>query len=298
MTQETKQDLLYQVDDSIATITFNRPERMNALTPDLEAALHGAFDRADADRAVRVIILTGAGRAFSAGYDQGQTGKSGTRHSDPKGKSHADYIEFWQRNDTNRVALWTHMWRLGKPIIAAVNGWAMGGGFWYQLAADITIASDQAVFAQPEVRHVSNTTFLLGALCGWKAANRWGLTGDHFDAQEALRIGMVNEVVPHDQLMERTRELAKRIALVPEPSVRLNKAVTMMGMQAAGVYSGLLLEGTLGALAHSSHNEFREQLLETQRTHGLKAYLEMRDGPFQPEPMGPRSAKGRQKKGK
>jgi enoyl-CoA hydratase len=297
MTQETKQDLLYQVDDSIATITFNRPERMNALTPDLEAALHGAFDRADADRAVRVIILTGAGRAFSAGYDQGQTGKSGTRHSDPKGKSHADYIEFWQRNDTNRVVLWTHMWRLGKPIIAAVNGWAMGGGFWYQLAADITIASDQAVFAQPEVRHVSNTTFLLGALCGWKAANRWGLTGDHFDAQEALRIGMVNEVVPHDQLMERTRELAKRIALVPEPSVRLNKAVTMMGMQAAGVYSGLLLEGTLGALAHSSHNEFREQLLETQRTHGLKAYLEMRDGPFQPEPMGPRSAKGRQKKG-
>jgi enoyl-CoA hydratase/carnithine racemase len=297
MTQETKQDLLYQVDDSIATITFNRPERMNALTPDLEAALHGAFDRADADRAVRVIILTGAGRAFSAGYDQGQTGKSGTRHSDPKGKSHADYIEFWQRNDTNRIALWTHMWRLGKPIIAAVNGWAMGGGFWYQLAADITIASDQAVFAQPEVRHVSNTTFLLGALCGWKAANRWGLTGDHFDAQEALRIGMVNEVVPHDQLMERTRELAKRIALVPEPSVRLNKAVTMMGMQAAGVYSGLLLEGTLGALAHSSHNEFREQLLETQRTHGLKAYLEMRDGPFQPEPMGPRSAKGRQKKG-
>jgi enoyl-CoA hydratase len=296
MTQETKQDLLYQVDDSIATITFNRPERMNALTPDLEAALHGAFDRADADRAVRVIILTGAGRAFSAGYDQGQTGKSGTRHSDPKGKSHADYIEFWQRNDTNRVALWTHMWRLGKPIIAAVNGWAMGGGFWYQLAADITIASDQAVFAQPEVRHVSNTTFLLGALCGWKAANRWGLTGDHFDAQEALRIGMVNEVVPHDQLMERTRELAKRIALVPEPSVRLNKAVTMMGMQAAGVYSGLLLEGTLGALAHSSHNEFREQLLETQRTHGLKAYLEMRDGPFQPEPMGPRSAKGRAKK--
>jgi enoyl-CoA hydratase len=188
------------------------------------------------------------------------------------------------------------MWRLGKPVIAAVNGWAMGGGFWYQLAADITIASDQAVFAQPEVRHISNTTFLFGALCGWKAANRWGLTGDHFDAQEALRIGMVNEVVPHDQLMDAARALAKRICLVPEPSVRLNKAITMMGMQAAGVYSGLLLEGALGALAHSSHNEFREKLFEAQRQHGLKGYLDMRDGPFQPEPMGPRSAKGRQKK--
>ena len=158
------------------------------------------------------------------------------------------------------------MWRLGKPIIAAVNGWAMGGGFWYQLAADITIASDQAVFAQPEVRHISNSSFLFGALCGWKAANRWALTGDHFDAQEALRIGMVNEVVPHDQLMDAARALAKRIALVPEPSVRLNKAITMLGIQAAGVYSGLLLEGALGALAHSSHNEFREQLFEAQRT--------------------------------
>jgi len=289
-------ELLYSVEDSIATITFNRPERMNALTHDLEEDLHRKFDEADADRSIRVIILTGAGRAFCAGYDQGQTGKSGTRHSDPKGRSHAEFIEFWQRHDGARAAYWAHMWRLGKPIIAAVNGWAMGGGFWYQLAADITIASDQAVFAQPEVRHISNTTFLLGALCGWKAANRWGLTGDHFDAQEALRIGMVNEVVPHAELMDRTRALAKRIALVPEPSVRLNKAITMMGMQAAGVYSGLLLEGTLGALAHSSHDDYREKLFEAQRQGGLKAYLELRDGPFQPEPMGPRSAKSRHKK--
>jgi hypothetical protein len=96
--------------------------------------------------------------------------------------------------------------------------------------------------------------------------------------------------------MEVTRALAKRIALVPEPSVRLNKSITMLGMQAAGVYSGLLLEGALGALAHSSHNEHREKLFEAQRQQGLKGYLDMRDGPFQPEPMGPRSAKGRQKK--
>ena len=187
------------------------------------------------------------------------------------------------------------MWGLSKPVIAAVNGWAMGGGFWYQLAADITIASEEAVFAQPEVRHISNSTFLFGALCGWKAANRWALTGDHFDAQEALRLGMVNDVVPPEALMDTARALAKRIALVPEPAVRLNKAITMKGMLAAGVYSGLLLEGSLGTLAHASHNEFREQLLQAQRTGGLKAYLDMRDGPFQPEPMGPRSAKGRKK---
>jgi enoyl-CoA hydratase/carnithine racemase len=289
-------ELLYEVEDKIATITFNRPERMNALTHDLEAELHRRFDEADADASVRVIILTGAGRAFCSGYDQGAIAKSGTRHSDPTGKSHAEFIQFWERTDALRVNYWTHMWGLAKPIIAAVNGWAMGGGFWYQLAADITIASEQAVFAQPEVRHISNSTFLFGALCGWKAANRWALTGDHFDAQEALRLGMVNEVVAHEALMDTARALAKRIALVPEPAVRLNKAITMKGMLAAGVYSGLLLEGTLGALAHSSHNEVREALHEAQRKHGLKAYLDMRDGPFQPEPMGPRSAKGRQKK--
>jgi enoyl-CoA hydratase len=100
-------------------------------------------------------------------------------------------------------------------------------------------------------------------------------------------------VVPHDELMEATRALGRRLTHVPEPSLRLNKAITMLGIQASGLYSGLLLEGALGALAHSSHNEYREALFEKQRTDGLKAYLEMRDGPFQPEPMGPRSAKGR-----
>ena len=124
------EELRYEVADQIATITFNRPERMNALTHELEAELHRRFDEADADQSVRVIILTGAGRAFCSGYDQGAVGKSGTRHSDPTGKSHAEYIRFWERTDALRVAYWTHMWGLAKPIIAAVNGWAMGGGFW------------------------------------------------------------------------------------------------------------------------------------------------------------------------
>jgi len=291
------EDLIYSVEDAIATITLNRPARMNALSPNLEHELHRAFDEADGDSAVRVIILTGSGKAFCAGFDQGAN-KSGRRNSDPTGKSIAEFIKYCHRRQGKRIADWAHMWRLGKPIIAAVNGWAMGAGFWYQLAADITIASDQAVFAQPEVRHISSTSFLLTALCGWKAANRWALTGDHFDAQEALRIGMVNEVVPHDELMASARALAKRIALVPEPSVRLNKAIAMLGIQAAGLTSGLLLEGTLGALAHASHNEFREKLFEVHRKEGVKAYLDMRDGPFQPEPMGPRSAKGRAQRGR
>jgi enoyl-CoA hydratase len=286
------QDLIYAVEDGIATITLNRPTRMNALSPNLEEELHRAFDEADADAAARVIILTGSGKAFCAGFDQGAN-KSGRRNSDPADRSIAEFLEHCHRRHSKRVTDWAHMWRLGKPIIAAVNGWAMGAGFWYQLAADITVASEEAVFAQPEVRHISASSYLFTALCGWKAANRWALTGDHFDAQEALRIGMVNEVVPHAELMDKARSLARRIALVPEPAVRLNKAIAMQGIQAGGLYSALLLEGTLGTLAQASHNEFREKLFEVHRTQGVKAYLEMRDGPFQPEPMGPRAKKGR-----
>jgi enoyl-CoA hydratase/carnithine racemase len=284
----SNQELIYSLDGDVATITLNRPDRMNAISVELEEDLHRAFDDADRDRKVRVIVLTGTGNAFSAGYDMAP---KGGRDADPSARSMADFVEYWQRRDSQSVVHWSHMWGLGKPIIAAVNGWALGGGFWYALAADLTIASDRAVFGQPEVRHISRSTYLFGAICGWKNANRWALTGDHFDANEAYRMGMVNEVVPHDQLMTTVRDLARRIALVPEPSVRLNKAIMMQSMQAAGVQAGLRVDGALSALVHVSHNADREKLFETQRTKGTKAYLEMRDGPFQPEPMGPRSAK-------
>src|SRR6202050_1353249 len=121
-------DLIYSVEGKVATVTLNRPERMNALSRPLEAEMRAAFDEADADRNVRAIILTGAGAAFSAGYDQAAAPASGVRPSDPKGKSHAEYIEFWQRLDGSRVNHWEHMWNLGKPGIGAVNGWGGGGG--------------------------------------------------------------------------------------------------------------------------------------------------------------------------
>jgi enoyl-CoA hydratase/carnithine racemase len=280
--------VLYEIRGSTAVITFNRPDLMNAITPEMEAELHRKLDDADADDGVRVIVLTGNGRAFSAGYDQ-QPAQDGKARRGPEGKSIGEYIGEWHKRDKEGVEKLMHLWRLNTPVIAAVNGWAMGGGFWYQLAADITIASDKAVFAQPEVRHTSNTTFLLAALAGWKAANRYALTGDHFDAQEALRLGIVNEVVPHDELLDRALALAERIALVPEASVRMNKAITMMGLQAAGVQSGLLLNGALSAIAHSSYGPEKERLDKIREQGGTRAYLDARDGPFLPEPFGPKS---------
>lgn len=101
-------DILYEVEDEIATITLNRPQAMNALTPAMEAEMHALFDKADADRGVRVIILTGAGAAFSSGYDQG-AGDSGRKKTDPTGLSIADFVETWQRGDAKHAEKWGHM---------------------------------------------------------------------------------------------------------------------------------------------------------------------------------------------
>jgi enoyl-CoA hydratase/carnithine racemase len=281
--------ILYEKQAAVVTITLNRPDTLNAINPTMTAELHRALDEAEADADVRAMIVTGAGRAFSAGYDIGRR-PDGRSALDPTGSEYADFLKRWWTSDSDSSRRLLHIWQLSKPVIAAVHGWVMGGGFWYSLACDITIAADNAVFAQPEVRHVSNTTFLFAALAGWKAAHRYSLTGDHLDAAEALRLGIVNEVVPVAELMPKARALAERIARVPEPSVRLNKAVTCYGLLAMGIGAGMLMNIPLSNLAHASFNAERAELLAAMQTGGLKAFLDARDGKFRPEPFGPKSA--------
>ncbi|MER3397825.1 MAG: hypothetical protein C4315_07020 [Chloroflexota bacterium] len=281
--------ILYEKDGPVATITLNRPEVLNAISPELESELHRALDEADADPSVRAIILAGAGRAFSSGYDMGPKEGPDAPTLDPTGLELAEYIRrFWVQDFRHQQNL-LHIWYLTKPVIAAVHGWVLGGGLWYALACDITIAAENAVFGQPEVRHGANTTFLFAALAGWKAAHRYALTGDHFDAWEAYRLGLVNEVVPLDQLMPRARALAERIGRVPEASVRFNRAVTFLGLLASGLGAGLLMNVPLSTLVHASHDAVRATLLAAMERGGLRAFLEARDGPFRPEPFGPRA---------
>jgi enoyl-CoA hydratase len=283
----TYENILYEVDEAIATITLNRPQALNAISPALERELHAALDAADGDKQVRVVILTGAGRAFCSGYDLSAPEE---RRKRPPEVSVGEFLAGWQ--DTSMQGVWKiiHLWQVSKPIIAALNGWTMGGGLWYSTACDITIASERAVFAQPEIREISNSTFLLTALCGWKVANRWTLTGDHMDAHEALRVGLVNEVVAHDDLIPRARTLARRIAMVPEESVRMNKAIAMHGLLASGVFQGLLMSGPLSTIVQASIGGQRwQELHDAQKAGGMRGFLDARDGPFLPEPMGPKS---------
>jgi len=275
--------LRYERDESVVTITLNRPGEMNALSNEMEDELHRALDQADVDPAARVIILTGAGRAFSAGYDFGE---------DPSAGTVSERLHRWLDINQRSAERFLHIMELSKPVIAAVNGWCLGGGFWYALCSDITIASEDATFGQPEVRGISNSTVLFAFLAGWKNAHRYTLTGDHFDAAEALRIGIVNEVVPADRLLERASALAQRIALVPPDSVRLNKAITTYGLEAMGLRNANNVMTFLSTIAHGSADSSDvEHLREAQERGGLRAYLEERDDPFLPEPGGPRRAK-------
>jgi enoyl-CoA hydratase/carnithine racemase len=192
------ENLLYEKMRKGVLITLNRPERMNALSEDLRAELAAAFDETAGDPEVRAIVLTGAGRAFSAGADMGgDRGEPVWPYGVPEGSSVAAYLDGWRNSDRANIQRLLHMWQLPKPVVGAINGWCLGAASWLALTTHITIASDQAVFAQPEVRHISNTNFIWTLLAGFKNALLYGLTGDHIDAQEAHRLGLVNKVVPH-----------------------------------------------------------------------------------------------------
>ena len=286
------QEILYEKQRSGVLITLNRPEALNAITRPMLKELHNALDQAEADPEIRAIVLTGAGRAFSSGFDQRTT--SGRRRDMqwpqgmPTDMSTADLLNYWRVDDAKLM----HILELTKPVIGAVRGWAMGGGCWLALFTHITIAADDAVFAQPEVRHGSNSSFMWTLLAGFKNAIRYSLVGDHIDAPEALRIGLVNKVVPADKLLDECFSIVERIAHVPPETVKINLAISTMGLNMMGFRDALLMDSELSVAAHMMLNEkFRRPLDEVRANQGTKAYLQLRDGPFQPEPFGPRSKK-------
>ncbi|WP_316234254.1 crotonase/enoyl-CoA hydratase family protein [Bradyrhizobium sp. SZCCHNR1098] len=198
--------ILLDISDRIATITLNRPERLNALSYALIDRLMAAFDRIETDAGVRAVILTGAGqRAFSAGADIDEFTESVR-----KGRA-AALRDFVRRGQ----AMTARLEAFRKPVVAAVNGLAFGGGCEITEAVHLAVASERASFAKPEIRLGMPPTFggtqRLPRLVGRKRGLELLLTGDAFPAQRALEIGLVNAVVPHDELLPAARALAQRI---------------------------------------------------------------------------------------
>ena len=204
----TYKTILYAVDEAVATITLNRPEKLNAFHEVMGGELVKVFDLADEDDEIRVIIITGAGRAFSAGADLSR-GKDAFDYASRS----ADSIETF-RDGGGLVVL--RMYEATKPIIAAINGPAVGFGVTMTLAADIRIASDSAkmgfVFTRRGIAPEACSSWFLPRVVGMSRAMEWILTGRVFSALEALDGGLVSRIVRDDALLPTARSLAREIA--------------------------------------------------------------------------------------
>ena len=237
----TFETILYEVDGPVATITMQRPDVANAQNTTLINEMDAAFDRADADDAVRVVILAGAGRHFSSGHDlKALVGGEDpdewvAMRETPEGKFHHEKTMYYER------CLRIHDFR--KPTIAAVQGSCIAAGLMLAAMCDLIVAADDAVFSNPVLRLTGAGVELLVEPweLGIRKAKEFLLTGDTIDAQEAWRLGLVNRVVPRAELAARTRELADRIALVPPVTAQtvkdtINQTGTLMGKRDALKY--------------------------------------------------------------
>lgn len=225
-------DILYKKEEGIATITLNRPKMMNCMSTATQAELTKALNEADLDDDVKVVVITGAGSAFCAGDDisefQGFTVAKGRALS------------------RSFVGLMLLIERLSKPVIAAVNGMALGGGFELALACDITIASEKATFGSPEPKIGAVAGFAavrLPQVVGAKKAREFLLTADIIDAKEAERLGIVNKVVPAEELQSATKAMAAKIMQAGPIALWLSK--NMCNGLAGGTEMAFSSGGTL-----------------------------------------------------
>ena len=203
------EQIIYDVEENILTITLNRPDKLNAFTQKMMVEIIDALDRADADDDVRAIIFTGAGRGYCAGADLSAGGKT----FDFKEREDREYADS-QRDGGGRVTL--RMFESNKPIIGAINGPAVGIGATMQLPMDIRLASEDArfgfVFTRRGVVPEACSSWFLPRVVGISQALEWVYSGRVFDAHEALAGGLVKQVLPADELLPAARAIAKEIA--------------------------------------------------------------------------------------
>jgi enoyl-CoA hydratase/carnithine racemase len=288
------QNILYQKQRKGVLITLNRPKELNAMNDAMMDELDEALAEAETDPEIRAVVITGAGEAFSVGEDiGGEDPETAWPYGIPVNTSlNATYNKLRDADRKDILGRQLYRWQYPKPIIAAISGWCFGAGSSLALSCHVTIAADDAVFGQPQVRHAANTDFLWVLLAGFKNALRYALTGDHVDAQEALRIGLVNQVVPKDDLLETCFKFVERIAHVPPETVKINLHISTQGLEMMGLRKALMLNSELAAMARlTKREEFNKRLEEAKKKGGLEAFLRERDAPFQPEPFGPRAKK-------
>ncbi|MEI9991365.1 MAG: enoyl-CoA hydratase-related protein [Rhizomicrobium sp.] len=265
-------DLLATVEDGVAVIVMNRPERRNALSRDMLTAMSSVLAACETDPSVACVVLTGAGGAFCAGGDvKGMAEGTGGGSTAPAGadldsRIHAQRIS--QRATAGRL------YKMPKPTIAAIPGPAAGAGLSLALACDLRIAAEGVVmttaFAKVGFSGDYGGTYFLSHLVGSAKARELYYLSDRIDMKEALRLGLVNWVVPADQLDARTREIAHRLAKGPRVAYRYMKENINRAVTGADIDDCLDLEAT-----HHNHTGLTEDHREA-----AKAFVEKREPVF------------------
>ncbi|MSQ33569.1 MAG: enoyl-CoA hydratase [Dehalococcoidia bacterium] len=276
---EKDQFLLYEKDPPIARIILNRPEKMNALRYDLRLEIKRAMKRAEADGDIRVIILKGAGRTFSAGYDMTPMPAGEHSMNTPPVYVHPDLDNVSGQYVRDLTATYWVLWDLLKPVIAQVHGYCLAGGTELASFCDIRVVAESAQIGYPVVRNVSiGNVQWQSWIMGLTKAKEFMLTGDSMDGKEAYRVGWATRVVPDDKLEAETEALARRIAMIPTDLIMMtkrsiNRQFEIMGLRAA-------LDTTSDLISATQWWVPRGDFGKIARERGLKAALSDRDSKF------------------
>jgi enoyl-CoA hydratase len=253
--------------DGLALLTLNRPEKLNAINRPMIEALDAALDAAEADDAVRAIVVTGAGRAFSAGFDLDM--------GVGDGKPDAADVRRALENDFRIIM---RFWDCPKVTIAAAHGYCLGSAMELAIACDLTLASDDCRFGMPEVKFGSGiVTMLLPWLTGPKQARYLLLSGDdRVSAEDVRAMGLVNRVVPADALREEALALGMRIASNDALAVRLTKQAINRSLDLAGLREALAQALETDVVIETSESAESRQFNEILRRDGAKAAIAWR----------------------
>ncbi len=263
---------LYEVDGNVAIVSMNRPEKRNALSPDLKDKLVELLKRAEADDDVAVVVLRGNGKTFCAGADISPNPARKEYKGDAL-KTHAHHAK----------TLRFHMtpWELKKPVIASIQGHAMGAGCELAMMCDISIAADTAVLGEPEIRFASiGSAVIMPWIIGHKRARQLLYLGDTITAERAEQIGMINLVVPEADLEAETMKFAHRLALVGRETLGAVKMAVNLGIEAQGFQDGMKAGVTTVALIHTSKIDSDEKFYEKVAEEGPAAAFRWRNAQF------------------
>jgi len=268
----TTQLVTYGVEGRIGIVSLNRPEKLNAITAELKRALVERFHEADRDPATSVVVLRAEGRSFCAGYDIGPNPARAAR----RGNALA-----WRESLTDDVALEMTPWDMKKPVIASVQGHCLGGGCEMVMMCDLTIAADDAVFGEPEIRFSNvGPALVMPFVIGLKRARELLYLGDTIDAQTALQYGMVNRVVPRADLVTATLKFAHRLALVSPEALAGTKLAINRGADAAGFRNAIRAGLDVLAPVYAARTEVGMAFDEIREKEGLGAALRWRAAQF------------------